>query len=226
MGDPKKGILSGLPDLERAQPRRVSYPTVQAQPGLIIEHRPSSQVGFIVRADHTAVVLRDKAGRECAVRYLPGAFIVDGEVVTLLPPDRTALLLVAGTEGAQLVDTLWGDELRAEGVSVQHFDPWRGASDTIAAWRPAAGRRLGVLVGTRDRLELLLPNVLVLAVPFPEIWLGVKPTVLGLPEWPDDPAATAEPVRQRLLASVRSYADLEPTLVGAVETLVDFMTAG
>jgi hypothetical protein len=220
------GILSGLPDLEPAQPRRVTYPAVQAKPGLIIEHRPSGQVGFIVRADHASVVLRDKTGRDHALRYLPGAFVVDGTAVTLIPPDRTARLLIAGVEGAQLIEGMWGDELRAEGVSVQHFDPWQSVTDAIETWRPGPGRRLGVLTGARDPLDITMTHVLVIAIPFPEIWLAVKPKVLGMTGWPNDPAATPEPVRQRLVGSVRGYGDLDPALVGAVEALVDFMTAG
>jgi hypothetical protein len=66
----------------------------------------------------------------------------------------------------------------------------------------------------------------------------VKPSRLGLAAWPvvprgrpwkegvcaalgvDDPAD----LWRRILASVRSYADLEPALVGAVERLIDFVT--
>jgi hypothetical protein len=65
----------------------------------------------------------------------------------------------------------------------------------------------------------------------------VKPAVVGIPAWPAVPRgedwktgvcarlgvnpATMWP---RILASVRSYADLEPPLVGAVERLIDFVT--
>jgi hypothetical protein len=83
-----------------------------------------------------------------------------------------------------------------------------------------------VLTSAHESLDIVLPHALVLAIPFAAIWLGVKPSVLGMQEWPADPAATPEPVRQRLVASVRDYTDLDPALVGAVETLVDFMTAG
>ena len=80
--------------------------------------------------------------------------------------------------------------------------------------------------------------VLVTGTPFVDVWEAVKPSLIGLPRWPTiprgepwkegvcrvlgerDPAA----LWRRLLASVHSYTDLEPPLVGAVEELIDFVT--
>src|SRR3989442_15555406 len=97
MAEPDPGILSGLPDLGGPRRVRETYPVVEALPGRIVEPRASGLVGFVVRAKSGVVVLRDRAGRECPVRLLPGGFVVEGQVVTLIAPrapergpDRTA----------------------------------------------------------------------------------------------------------------------------------------
>jgi hypothetical protein len=80
--------------------------------------------------------------------------------------------------------------------------------------------------------------VLVTGTPFVDVWQAVRPSVIGIERWPTIPrgqswkagmcAALGEPdpavLWRRLLGSVRSYADLEPELVGAVERLIDFVT--
>jgi hypothetical protein len=71
------------------------------------------------------------------------------------------------------------------------------------------------------------------------VWQAIRPEVIGLTAWPevprgqpwkegvcaalgwgDDPGA----VWQRLLARVDGYAALEPSLLGRVEELIDFVT--
>jgi hypothetical protein len=86
-------------------------------------------------------------------------------------------------------------------------------------------------------------NVLVVGHPFIDIWQGVKPARVGLKAWPqiprsiewkhgicqalgwphDDQADIAR-AWQRILGQVRTYADLEPELLGRVEQLIDFVT--
>ena len=82
------------------------------------------------------------------------------------------------------------------------------------------------------------PDVLVTGTPFVDVWQAVRPSVLGIEAWPAIPQGTewkpgvcqalgfGDPPTawRRILASVRSYADLEPALVGAVERLIDFVT--
>src|SRR5687768_7124820 len=89
MAEPDRGILSGLPDLDGPRRVRETYPVVEAAEGRIVEHRASGLVGFVMRAKSGVVVLRDRRGRECPVRLLPGGFVVDGRVVTLVPPRTT-----------------------------------------------------------------------------------------------------------------------------------------
>ena len=83
------------------------------------------------------------------------------------------------------------------------------------------------------------PQVLITGTPFVDVWQGVRPSVLGIEAWPQIPMGLdwktgvcrelqfGDPPTtwRRILSSVRSYADLEPALVGAVERLIDFVTA-
>ena len=269
MAEPDRGILSGLPDLDGPRRRREAYPVVEAAPGRIVEHRASGLVGFVVRAKPGVVLLRDRRGRECPVRLLPGGFVVDGRVVTLVPPKdpaRTAArtasgsvavdhvprtaqasrILVEGVHDAELVEKVWGDDLRAEGVVVERLDGLDHLPEAVLDFRPGPGRRLGVLVdhlvdGTKEsRIADALTSsyVLVTGTPFVDVWQAVKPSLIGLPHWPPIPRGVpwkegvcrvlGEPdpkvVWRRLLAAVGSYADLDPALVGAVEQLIDFVT--
>jgi Protein of unknown function (DUF3097) len=77
-----------------------------------------------------------------------------------------------------------------------------------------------------------------LVTPYVDIWQAIRPTALGLTKWPSIPRgipwkegigyAFGEPspgrLWKRLLGQVHTYADLEPTLVRAVESLIDFVT--
>ena len=124
-----------------------------------------------------------------------------------------------------------------------------GADDlvsAVAAFQPGAHRRLGVLLdhlvaGSKEsRLAAAVDDsaVLITGHPYVDVWAGIRPRVLGLERWPDVPKG--QPWKQGLCAAlgvevdgfwpklrnrVRSYADLEPELVGAVERLIDFVSA-
>jgi hypothetical protein len=270
MAEPDRGILSGLPDLDGPRRVRETYPVVEAAAGRIVEHRASGLVGFVVRSKSGVVVLRDRRGRECPVRLLPGGFVVEGRVVTLVPPRTTqsdslsltasgsvaiehqprvaqaSRILVEGVHDAELVEKVWGDDLRAEGVVVERLDGLDHLPETVLDFRPGPGRRLGVLVdhlvdGTKEwRVSQALTSsyVLVTGTPYVDVWEAVKPTLIGLPRWPTIPRGVPwkEGVCQvlgerdpgvlwrRLLSSVHSYTDLEPPLVRAVEELIDFIT--
>ena len=86
-------------------------------------------------------------------------------------------------------------------------------------------------------------HVLVTGHPFVDVWAGIQPRVLGLAEWPDVARGAEWPgvswkegmcralgvelegFWPHLRNRVRTYADLSPELVGAVERLIDFVTA-
>jgi hypothetical protein len=220
--------------------------------------------------ERDGVVVRGANGLERLFRLAIGAFTVDGRPVTLVAPKvarparpvvtasgstavvsrarvaRVSRILVEGVHDAQLVERVWGDDLRVEGVVVERLDGIDHLAAVVAAFAPGPGRRLGVLVdhllpGTKEaRLAAQVDDehVLVTGTPFVDVWEAVKPAVVGLPGWPevprgvewkigvcrrlgiDDPTA----MWRRILSAVRSYADLDPALVGAVERLIDFVT--
>jgi len=242
--------------------------------GLRVIHRASGFTGRVVGLRADVVTLQSKSGQMRMFHLLPGAFAADERVATLVRPrvvsttaSRTATrtasgsvaaaghrarvarasrILVEGIHDALLVERVWGDDLRVEGVVVERLDGIDHLAAEIAAFGPAPGCRLGVLVdhlvpGTKEsRLaeEVGHPHVLVTGTPFVDVWQAVRPAAVGLTHWPTVPKgqdwktgicrALGEPdpatCWRRIFGSVRSYADLEPALVGAVERLIDFVT--
>ena len=166
---------------------------------------------------------------------------------------RASRIYVEGKHDAELVEKIWGDDLRDVGVVVEYLE---GVDDLPAIakdFQPGPGRRLGVLVdhlvdGSKEsRIAAAAgrdPHVLVVGHPYIDVWAAVKPARLGLAAWPDVPrgqpwkegvlrrigwpASTPQDVAaawRRILRAVTSYADLEPELLGRVEELIDFVTA-
>jgi hypothetical protein len=162
-------------------------------------------------------------------------------------------IYVEGRHDAELVERVWGDDLRIEGVAVEYL----GGIDDLAAivdeFAPTAERRLGVLVdhlvpGSKEtRLAEQVsgrPHVLVVGHPYIDVWQSVKPGRLGIDRWPVIPRgqdwkygickAMGWPhsdqkdianAWKHILSKVDSYADLEPEFLGRVEELIDFVTA-
>ena len=164
---------------------------------------------------------------------------------------RQSRIYVEGRHDAELVERVWGDDLRVEGVVVEYLSGVDDLPAIVREFRPGAGRRLGVLVdhlvpgskearlAERVAAEVRSPHVLVVGHPFVDVWQAVKPQALGIAAWPSVPrgmpwkegvcAALGWPVDtaaawRRILAAVSSYADLEPALLGRVEELIDFVT--
>ena len=265
------GILSGPIDARPADRLAPVFPQVPAATGMVLVHRASGFSGTLVRIEGGGVELRGRTGQERVFRLTPGAFSVDGRAVTLVrgpspsaspsftasgsavvsgAPARVARagrLWVEGVHDAELVEKVWGDDLRIEGVVVERLDGIDHLADAVAGFRPGPARRLGVLVdhlvaGSKEsRLaeQVRHPDVLVTGTPFVDVWQAVRPSVLGIAGWPDIPRGTewklgvcaelglGDPrdAWRRILASVSSYADLEPALVGSVERLIDFVTS-
>ncbi|MFB7666283.1 DUF3097 domain-containing protein [Kitasatospora sp. NPDC056138] len=160
---------------------------------------------------------------------------------------RESRIYVEGRHDAELVERVWGDDLRIEGVVVEYLEGIDDLPAIVAEFAPGPGRRLGVLVdhllpGTKEQriaARVTGDRVLVVGHPYVDIWQAVKPGSVGIPGWPavprgevwkegicrrlgwplDTPAAW-----KRILASVHSYKDLEPQLLAKVEELIDFVT--
>ncbi len=161
---------------------------------------------------------------------------------------RASRIWVEGKHDAELLEHVWGDDLCELGVVVE---PLHGADDLAAAvlgFQPSAERRLGVLLdhlvpGSKEsRIAATVdhPAVLVTGHPFVDVWAGIRPKVVGLDAWPeiakgelswkealcDRLGVPFEGFWPKLRNGVRTYADLEPELVGAVERLIDFVAVG
>ena len=257
------------------RPRAV--PEVPAVHDLVVEDAETGFCGAVVRCEKlpggATVTLEDRRGR---LRAFPlgAGFLVDGSPVTLVRPTPTApsagrrtasgsvavadsrarvaaasRIYVEGRHDAELVERVWGDDLRVEGVVVEYL----GGIDDLAAvvrdFRPGRDRRLGVLVDhlvagskeSRIAAEITSPHVLVVGHPYIDVWQAVRPAAVGIASWPD--VARGQPWKEgvcralgwpidtaaawrRILACVDSYADLEPSLLGRVEEVIDFVTAG
>ena len=268
----RKGILSEPLDLDGGAPRsRQKPPTITATPGLEVEVRGTHLWGVVVECDSAFITLRDRQGRDHKVRLRDGAFDVKGRQVTLVRPKasstaeatrtasgsvavpsaparmaRASRLLVEGVHDAELVEKVWGDDLRVEGVVVELLDGADNLQEIVRSFGPRSGRRLGVLLDhlvdnskeTRIAAGIDHPDVLVTGHPYVDVWAAVKPSVVGIAAWPDIPkgqpwkegicaALGVEDPRlfwKKILNSVSSYSDLQPPLVGAVEQLIDFVT--
>jgi len=200
-------------------------PTVAAERDLVLEHAATGFVGAVVRIESSSVELEDRHGK---IRAFPlgGGFLVDGARVTLGPPVRKAAapvrtasgsfavaeaqarvalpsrIYVEGRHDAELVERVWGDDLRVEGVVVEYLEGVDDLVSLVADFRPGPGRRLGVLVdhlvqGSKEsRIADAVArgphgsHVLVVGHPFIDIWQGVKPQRIGIPAWPVIPRGT------------------------------------
>lgn len=247
-------------------------PTVPGEPGMWVEHRGSGFVGVVIEVDRRTVSLRDDSGLLRVFPLDPRGFclVESGTVITLEPPGvehaavpqftasgavaapaagarvaRADRILVEGVHDAELIEKVWGDELRPEGIVVEPIDGVDNLAAEIATRRPGPHCRLGVLLdhlvpGSKESRiagEVASPYVLVEGHEFVDVWQAVRPQAVGLDAWPViergrewktgmcEAFGVADPhvLWRKLLARVRDYRDLEPSMVGAVERLLDFV---
>jgi DUF3097, C-terminal domain/DUF3097, N-terminal domain len=157
---------------------------------------------------------------------------------------QASRIWVEGRHDAELLQHVWGEELGELGIVVEPMHGIDGLVEMVAEFEPSSQRRLGVLVdhlvtgSKEDRItrQVAGPHVLVTGHPFVDVWAGVRPQVMGLDAWPDVPRsiewkqgmcdALGVPLTDfwpRLRNRVKTFADLRPELVGAVERLIDFV---
>ena len=275
----------GAQDLSRASinNRPTSPRRVELKRGMVLEDL-NGWVGEVVRAERIGgeifFGLEDAHGR---VKNFPLGigYFLEGEPVEIVAPTprktsgrkisrsgsvavenaparvaRASRIWVEGLHDAELVEKVWGHDLRVEGIVVE---PLHGVDDLATAvkeFSPGPERRLGILVdhllkGTKEERvvaeALAVPgaagNIKIVGHPFIDIWQAVKPQVLGITAWPQvprgedwkkgilrrlgQPHQSQEDVAnawKRILSRVDSYSDLDPTLLGPVESLIDFLT--
>jgi hypothetical protein len=195
---------------------------VAASLDLVVEVAGDGFCGAVTRIDGMHVELEDRLGKR---RLFPlgGGFLVDGEPVALVAPPaapkgrtrtasgsfaapdrrartaRASRILVEGKHDAELVEKVWGADLRAEGVVVEFLEGVDLLEQTLDAEPPTAERRYGVLV------DHLVPNskesriadtiargrhgahVRIVGHPFVDVWQCVTPQALGIAAWPEVP---------------------------------------
>jgi hypothetical protein len=264
------GILSGPIDGKARM--AAEYPSLEAKVGLVVLHRASKFRGAVSGMEKEGVRVRSSnSGLERIFGLAPGAFAVNGETVTLTRPRVAAptgpaqtasgsiavrssparvaaasRILVEGIHDAALVEKVWGDGLRVEGVVVERLDGVDDLASVVRTFQPSPSQRLGVLVDhlvagskeSRIAASVSHPHVLVTGTPYVDVWQAIRPKTLGISAWPVIPKGRSwkegmceffgEPdpgsLWRRLLGSVSSWTDLEPDFVGAVEQLIDFVT--
>lgn len=246
-----------------------------AERDLVVEDAASgfcgAVVGFERSYDGEFVRLEDRRGLTRIFALRPAAFLIDGSPVTLVravrkapgAPTRTASgsvapvntrarvarasrLFVEGVHDAALMERIWGDDLRVEGVVVASLDGLDNLDEALAEFEPGPTRRAGILVdhlvaGSKEsRLtERVGPHVLVCGHPYIDVWEAVKPAAVGITAWPKIPRGidwktgvcnelgwgSPRDGWRAVNSSVSSFSDVEVPLIRAVEELIDFVTA-
>ena len=275
----------GAQDLSRASINNRPAPPrqVELKRGMVLEDL-NGWVGEVVRAERIGGEIffgLEDAHRRVKNFPLGIGYVLEGKPVEIVAPTprktsgrkisrsgsvavenaparvaRASRIWVEGLHDAELVEKVWGHDLRVEGIVVE---PLHGVDDLATAvkeFSPGPERRLGILVdhllkGTKEERvvaeALAVPgaagNIKIVGHPFIDIWQAVKPQVLGIPVWPQvprgedwkkgilrrlgQPHQNQEDVAnawKRILSRVDSYSDLDPTLLGPVESLIDFLT--
>ncbi|MFF1847255.1 DUF3097 domain-containing protein [Streptomyces sp. NPDC058232] len=265
------------PDLTPPWKKSAPVPEVPAEPDLVVEEVSSGFCGAVIRCEKTAqgptVTLEDRFGKHRVFPMEPRGFLLEGRVVTLVRPSapgpvrpartasgslavpgararvaRAGRIYVEGRHDAELVERVWGDDLRIEGVVVEYLEGIDDLPAIVRDFSPGPDARLGVLVDhlvpgskeSRIASEVTDANVLVVGHPYIDVWEAVKPSSVGIASWPVVPRGqdwktgvcrslgwpeNTGAAWQRILSTVRSYRDLEPALLGRVEELIDFVTA-
>ncbi|MEE1753438.1 DUF3097 domain-containing protein [Streptomyces sp. SP18CS02] len=226
-------------------------------------------------AEGPTVTLEDRFGKHRVFPMTPRGFLLEGRPVTLVRPaaaapapvrpSRTASgslavpgararvaragrIYVEGRHDAELVERVWGDDLRIEGVVVEYLEGVDDLPSIVREFGPGPDARLGVLVDhlvpgskeSRIAASVTDAHTLVVGHPYIDVWEAVKPSSVGIREWPAVPRGqdwkrgvcralgwpdNTGAAWQHILSKVRSYKDLEPSLLGRVEELIDFVTA-
>lgn len=217
MDDDRYGgdVLAGF-----RQQRGLTAPQkVALERDLVVEESATGFVGAVVGYANGLVELEDRRGARRTFALGTG-YLIDGRAIELTRPvavaapnSRTASgsiaveterarvalpsrIFVEGRHDAELVERVWGDDLRVEGVVVEYLSGIDDLEAQLREFGPGPGRRAGVLVdhlvaGSKESRIAdavargpLARHVLVVGHPFVDVWQAVKPQRLGIAAWP------------------------------------------
>ncbi|MFJ2741839.1 DUF3097 domain-containing protein [Streptomyces sp. NPDC087440] len=271
-------MRSYSPDFTPPWKKSKPVPELAAEYDVVVEEVSTGFCGAVIRTEKTAegptVTLEDRFGKHRVFPMTPAGFLHEGAPVTLVRPSagagpvrptrtasgsvavahararvaRAGRIYVEGRHDAELVERVWGDDLRIEGVVVEYLEGIDDLPSIVAEFAPGPDARLGVLVDhlvpgskeSRIAARVTDANVLVVGHPYIDVWEAVKPSSVGIAGWPQVPRgqdwktgvcrALGWPENtgaawQHILGRVRTYKDLQPELLGRVEELIDFVTA-
>lgn len=202
-----------------ARPKTTDVPM---QLGMVVEDPASGFVGEIMGWENGLVILEDRRGKRRSFPVGPG-FWLDGKPVALRVPPRTgstnkytasgsrvgprrpakvalpSRIYVEGRHDAELVEKIWGSDLRHVGVVVEYLGGIDDLVGIVAEFRPEPGRRLGVLVDhlvTGSKEQRITAEVAkggygemvqITGHRFIDIWQAIRPEVMGIKVWPKVP---------------------------------------
>lgn len=176
-------VEAGLVELEDWKGRRRSFPLGG---------------GFLLEGEPVRLVV-PKAAPQGARRTASGSFAVAGDRAKVALPSR---ILVEGRHDAELVEKVWGADLRVEGVVVEYLQGIDLLSDLLAESPPTATRRYGVLVdhlvpGSKETrvVEQIMrgphgAHLKIVGHPYIDVWQCVTPAAMGIRAWPQIPRGT------------------------------------
>lgn len=260
-------------DVIAADAETRAHQKLAVTPGIALTHRPSRVSGTVTAfTEGQRIVLCDQDGNLHEFKPHKGVLLHQGKPVELVAGEwksdaglqftasgsidtgpvraqtaKASRIWVEGIHDAELIEKIWGDDLRVEGIVVE---PLHGADDLVervAEFHPASNRRLGVLLDhlvpgskeSRIAAAVTDANVLICGHPYVDIWQAVKAESLGIKAWPQVPKGQPwkegiiaalgqqdDPGRfwQAVLSRVSSYKDVEMPLMNSVEQLIDFVT--
>jgi hypothetical protein len=207
------------------KPKNGRATEIDADLGLVVEEVTTDWVGEIVKVERDlgTLTLEDRRNKRRTFPLGPG-FMLEGRPVVLVAPTRkgpvaptrtasgsvavqgvkariarASRIFVEGRHDAELVEKVWGDDLRIEGVVVEYLEGIDDLGELLRDFGPGPERRVGVLVdhlvpGSKEsriaasvRKSAVGKHVLIVGHPFIDIWAAVKPERLGKKAWPQIP---------------------------------------
>ncbi len=205
------------------RPQKPVVPKVTVERDMVVEEGLTGFCGAVVAWENGIVVLEDRKLKRRSFPVGKG-FLLEGKPVELVSPARQApvrqthtasgsrvaasqvarvavpsRIYVEGRHDAELVEKVWGDDLRHVGVAVEYLGGVDDLPAIVEQFRPSKERRLGVLVdhlvpGSKEtrlvdqvRAGGFGSYVLVTGHSYIDIWQAVKPSAVGIAAWPEVP---------------------------------------